>query len=66
MRSTVLCTALLACAFSPVADAAPATMFPLGAYIGQPDNSSAASQATFAAEYTSFAKLIGATPQFLD
>lgn len=42
------------------------TLFPMGAYIGQPDNSSAANQAAYASEYGSFADLMGAAPRFLD
>lgn len=43
----------------------PATSFPLGAYLGNPDNSSAANEATFEADYSSFSSLLGAKPQFL-
>ncbi len=41
------------------------TPFPLGAYLGNPDNSSAANQATYDANYTSFSQLMGAPPQYL-
>ena len=43
----------------------PNTPFPLGAYLGNPDNSSAANQATYDANYTSFSHLMGAAPQYL-
>ncbi len=39
---------------------------PVGAYIGQPENSNTANEAAFEAEYQSFAKLLGSAPQFLD
>ena len=42
------------------------TPFPLGAYIGQPNNASAADEAAFTAEYNSFTGLMGAAPQFLN
>ncbi|HEY0204778.1 MAG TPA: carbohydrate-binding domain-containing protein [Acetobacteraceae bacterium] len=41
------------------------TPFPLGAYLGNPDNSSAANEATYEAHYTSFSQLMGAAPQYL-
>ncbi len=41
------------------------TPFPLGAYLGNPDNSSAANEATYEAKYTSFSQLMGAAPQYL-
>ncbi len=41
------------------------TPFPLGAYLGNPDNSSAANEATYEANYTSFSQLMGAAPQYL-
>jgi len=44
---------------------APNTPFPLGAYLGNPDNSSAANEATYEANYTSFSHLMGAAPQYL-
>jgi hypothetical protein len=42
------------------------TPFPLGAYVGNPDNSSAANQATFENQYNQFSAQLGAAPQFLD
>ena len=42
------------------------TPFPLGAYLGNPDNSSAANEATFESWYSSFTQVMGAAPQFLD
>ncbi len=41
------------------------TPFSLGAYLGNPDNTSAANQATYDANYTSFSQLMGAAPQYL-
>ncbi len=41
------------------------TPFALGAYLGNPDNSSTANQQAYQAEYDSFTKLMGAAPQFL-
>ena len=66
MRSTILCAVFLVYAFSTIGHAASTTLFPLGTYVGQPDDSSIASQAKFATEYASFANLMGTTPQFLD
>ena len=43
-----------------------ATPFPLGAYLGNPDNSSIANQAIFDAKYDDFTKLMGSAPRFLD
>lgn len=43
----------------------PTTPFPLGAYLGNPDNSSASNEATFEAGYNGLSQLMGATPQFL-
>lgn len=43
-----------------------ASPFRLGAYLGNPDNSSLANQALFDAKYTSFNQLIGAPPALLD
>ena len=43
-----------------------ATPFPLGAYIGNPDNSSAANEATFESYFTNFSNVVGAAPSFLD
>jgi len=40
--------------------------FPLGAYLGNPDDSSVANQALFDAKYNSFVQLMGAPPRFLD
>ena len=40
--------------------------FPLGAYIGQPDNSNTVSEAAYISEYNSFTQLMGTAPQFLD
>ena len=42
------------------------TPFPLGAYLGNPDNSNAAAEATFTNYFTSFTALMGSAPQFLD
>ncbi len=42
------------------------TPFPLGAYIGNPDNSSPANEATFESYYSNFSNLLGAAPAFLD
>ncbi len=42
------------------------TPFALGAYLSNPDNSSAANQALFDAKYDDFSKLMGAAPRFLD
>ena len=42
------------------------TPFPLGAYIGQPDNTSATNEAAYVAEYNNLTQLMGAAPQFLD
>ncbi len=44
----------------------PTTPFPLGVYIGNPDNSSPANEALFEAQYNSFSQLMGTAPQFLD
>ena len=41
------------------------TPFALGAYLGNPDNSSTANQALYDAKYTSFSQLLGAAPQYL-
>ena len=41
------------------------TPFALGAYLGNPDNSSAANEAAYEAKYTSFSQLLGAAPQYL-
>ena len=43
----------------------PVTPFPLGAYLGNPDNSDPATEALFEAKYSSFSQLMGAAPQFL-
>ena len=40
--------------------------FPLGAYLGNPDNSDAANEATFENYFSSFTSLTGISPQFLD
>jgi len=40
--------------------------FPLGAYLGNPDNSSLANQALFDTKYNSFTHLMGAAPQYLN
>ena len=40
--------------------------FPLGAYLGNPDNSSAANETTFENFYTSFTSSLGVSPKFLD
>ncbi len=45
---------------------ASATPFPLGAYLGNPDNSSVADQALFDAKFDDFSKLMGVAPRFLD
>ena len=42
------------------------TPFPLGAYLGNPDNSDATREATFTNFYASFTALEGSSPQFLD
>ena len=42
------------------------TPFPLGAYTGTPDNSNAAYEASYEANYASFVSTLGAAPQFLD
>ncbi len=42
------------------------TPFPLGAYTGDPNGSSASADATFAANYGSFVATMGVAPQFLD
>ena len=42
------------------------TPFPLGAYLGNPDNSNAANEAAYEAKYTAFSQLMGTTPQYLD
>ncbi len=49
-----------------MASTASVTPFPLGAYLGNPDNSSAANQALFDSAYDAFTKLMGAAPRFLD
>jgi hypothetical protein len=41
------------------------TPFPLGAYLGNPDNSSQANEATFETNYDSFSQLMGVAPQYL-
>ena len=41
------------------------TPFPLGAYLGNPDNSSAANEATYEANYSAFTADLGAAPTFL-
>ena len=43
----------------------PTTPFPLGAYLGNPDNSSAANEATYEAKYSAFTGTMGAAPRFL-
>ena len=43
----------------------PITPFPLGAYLGNPDNSSAANEATYEANYSAFTQDLGAAPAFL-
>jgi len=43
----------------------PATPFPLGAYLGNPDNSSVANEVTYEAKYSAFIRNMGAAPQFL-
>ncbi len=42
------------------------TSFPLGAYLGDPDNSSASAESSFEAEYSSFVSTMGAAPTYLD
>ena len=41
------------------------TPFPLGVYLGNPDNSSKTNEATFDTNYNNFVTLMGAAPQFL-
>ena len=41
------------------------TIFPLGAYLGNPDNSAAGKEALFESYNSSFTKIMGAAPQFL-
>jgi len=43
----------------------PTTPFPLGAYLGNPDNSSVANEATYEAKYSSFTADLGAAPQYM-
>ena len=40
------------------------TPFPLGAYLGNPDNSSMTNEAAFEASYSGFSQVMGAAPQF--
>ena len=44
---------------------APPTPFPLGAYLGNPDNSSAENQAAYDRAYNNFTALMGASPYYL-
>jgi hypothetical protein len=48
-----------------MASTASATPFRLGAYLGNPDNSSVANQALFDAKFDEFSKLMGIAPRFL-
>ncbi len=43
----------------------PTTSFPLGAYLGNPDNSSATNEDTYEANYSAFTQDLGAAPAFL-
>ncbi len=45
---------------------ASSTPSPLGAYLANPDNTSAANEAIFENDYSSFNSLMGTAPQFLD
>ena len=49
-----------------MANTASTTPFPLGAYLSNPDNSSASNEAIFDSKYSNFTKLFGAAPQFID
>ena len=42
------------------------TPFPLGAYLGNPDDYSASAEATYEAEYNSFTSTMGVAPAYLD
>ena len=42
------------------------TPFPLGAYLGNPDNDSVSAEATFEAQYNSFTSTMGVAPTYLD
>ena len=47
-------------------DSSTTTPFPLGAYLGNPDNYSASAEATYEAEYSSFTSTMGVAPTYLD
>jgi beta-mannanase len=49
-----------------MANATSSTPFPLGAYLGNPDNSNAANEATFESLYQSFTGAMGTAPSFFD
>ena len=49
-----------------MSNAGSSTPFPLGAYLGSPNSSNAADEATFEQTYSSFTSLEGAAPSFLD
>ncbi len=54
----------LVCMF-PNGAQAQTTPFPLGVYVGNPDNSSASNEAAFEQDYKSFSGLMGVSPRFL-